>query len=387
MSFSELFQRADLKKIEKAVYSASRGDVNRILDRGEYRLEDFPALISPAASAFLERMARESRRITFLRFGKTVRLYAPLYVSNECVNACSYCGFNTNNRIERVTLSVDQVREQAAILHRQGFRHILLVSGESPSTISPELLYEIVDALSRDFAAVSIEVYPMETDAYARLAQRGVTGITVYQETYCPDLYRQLHRGPKADFGYRLETPERAGAAGFREIGIGALLGLWDFRVEATCLARHAAYLMKRFWKAQVAVSFPRLRSAVGGYAPPSIVSDRDLAQAVFALRMVFPDVDLVLSTREQPGFRDGLAGIGITRMSAGSRTSPGGYEAEEESLEQFEVADHRSPAQVAEMLLAKGLEPVWKDFDPAFLFDRDGGPSPRSYETLRSLF
>ncbi len=361
--------------MEKAAYAASGEDVKRILSRGEYRLEDFPALISPAGSAFLEQMAMESRRITLLRFGKVVRLYAPLYVSNECVNACSYCGFNTNNRIDRVTLSVDQAREQAAILHRHGFRHILLVSGESPGKISLEYLCEIVEALSGDFAAISIEVYPMETDAYERLARKGVTGITVYQETYSPKLYGKLHKGPKADFGYRMETPERAGAAGFREIGIGALMGLCDFRVEISCVALHAAYLMKRFWKAQVAVSFPRLRRAEGGYAPPAIVSDRDLAQAVFALRMVFPDVDLVLSTREHPGFRDGLAGIGITRMSAGSRTSPGGYEAEEASLEQFEVADSRSPAQVAEMLLAKGLEPVWKDFDPAFLFDRPDPP------------
>jgi len=381
MTFCDRFDRLNLTEIQEAIGDASDRDVERILDRGAYRLEDFPALISPAASAHLERMAREARRITRLRFGKVVRLYAPLYISNECVNACAYCGFNVRNRIERVTLTLQEVREQAAILHRHGFRHLLLVSGEAPHRVPLDLLCEIAGALSRDFSALSIEVYPLDTDAYRRLARAGITGIAVYQETYSRGLYRTLHRGPKADFEYRLGTPERAGEAGFREIGIGALLGLWDFRVETTCVAMHAAYLMKRFWKAQVAVSFPRLRRAEGAFSPLAPVSDRDLAQAVFALRMVFPDVDLVLSTREHPAFRDGLAGLGITRMSAGSRTSPGGYEAEEEPLQQFEVADPRSPAEVAEMLLARGLEPVWKDFDPAFLFERPppiGGPSPR---------
>jgi 2-iminoacetate synthase len=386
MSFLDRFQQMDRKQIEEAVYSTSREDVSRILKKGAVGLEDFPVLVSPAASAFLERMARESRRITRLRFGKVVRLFAPLYLSNECVNACSYCGFNVNHRIERVTLSVDEVCEQAAVLLRHGFRHVLLVSGESPGKISLEYLCKVAEALSREFAAVSIEVYPVETDAYKRLARSGVTGIAVYQETYDPALYRQLHRGPKADFGYRLLTPERAGNAGFRELGIGALLGLGDFRVEMTCVAHHAAYLMRRYWKAQVAVSFPRLRKAEGGFKPPSRVSDRDLAQTVFALRMLFPDLDLVLSTREHAAFRDGMAGIGITRMSAGSRTNPGGYDPKVGSLEQFEVADPRGPSQVAEMLLARGLEPVWKDFDSAFLFDPPGGkPVQCTTQTARS--
>jgi 2-iminoacetate synthase len=386
MSFLDRFRQLDLKQIEKAVYSTSREDVQRILEKEEAGLEDFPGLVSPAASAFLERMARESRRITLRRFGKVVRLYAPLYLSNECVNACSYCGFNVNNPVERVTLSVDEVREQASVLLRHGFRHVLLVSGESPGKVSLDYLCRVAEALSGDFAAVSIEVYPVEVNAYARLSRSGVTGIAVYQETYDPALYRQLHRGPKADFDYRLLTPERAAEAGFRELGIGALLGLGDFRVEMACVAHHAAYLMKRYWKAQVAVSFPRLRKAEGGFNPPSLVSDRDLAQAVFALRMLFPDLDLVLSTREHAGFRDGMAGIGITRMSAGSRTNPGGYDPEAGSLEQFEVADPRSPSQVAEMLLAKGLEPVWKDFDSAFLFDDPGGRGAQcTTQTARS--
>ena len=377
MSFLDVFNQVDLLALKEAVYSATTADVERVLGRGTYLPSDFPVLLSPAAAPFLEPMAVESRRITLLRFGKVVQLYAPLYVSNACVNACAYCGFNVTNRLQRVTLTPQQALAQGRILTEEGFQHILLVSGEDRSKAPPAYLGEIARGLSGSFAGISIEVYPMDTPDYAELAHQGVTGIAVYQETYLRDLYATLHRGPKADFDYRLQTPERAGEAGFRELGIGALMGLSDHRVEMAVVALHAKYLMKRFWKARVSVSFPRLREAEGGFAPVAPVSDRELAQAVFALRMVFPDVDLVLSTRENPAFRDGMAGIGITRMSAGSRTNPGGYgNGENSSLEQFHVADHRSPAEVADMLWDKGLEPIWKDFDSAFLFDP--GPSDR---------
>ncbi len=369
MGFSEVFKRIDQEKIKETVYSTTVEKVESILKKKRWSIEDFPHLVSPAAGHYLEKMAAISRRITFLRFGKVIRLYAPLYVSNSCVNACKYCGFNVNNRFPRITLTVKEVLEEANEIFSHGIGHILLVSGEDRKEVSPEYFEEVVTNLKDRFYAISIEVYPMEEYEYRKLADAGVTGIAVYQETYNPERYKKLHRGPKADFFYRLETPERAAKAGFRELGIGALFGLSDFRVDLTMVAIHARYLMKHYWKSRVAISFPRLRDAEGHFKPFEVVTDRQLAQVIFALRMVLNDVDIVLSTRENPSFRDGMLGLGVTRISAGSKTNPGGYSIHPGALKQFEIADNRSPEEVAEVIERKGLEPVWKDFDRSFLF------------------
>ena len=368
MSFVDEINKIDIEQLKQSISSAEEADVKRVLNKNRFSISDFFVLISPVAKPYIETMAVLSKKITLLRFGKTVKLYAPVYISNECVNSCKYCGFNTDNKIERVTLNRDEVLEEADVLYKLGFRHILLVSGEAKDKVPVEFIAEISEVLSKKFAAVSIEVYPVNTEEYRLLVKSGVTGIAVYQETYDRELYSQLHKGPKADYDYRLKTPERAAEAGIRELGIGALIGLSDFRVDMSCVAMHAAWLMKKYWKSQLSISFPRLRNAQGGFQPSVEVSDRDLAQLVFALRMVLPDADLVLSTRENPEFRNGMAGIGITRMSAGSRTNPGGYLKAESSLEQFEVADKRPPAEIAEMLISRDLEPVWKDFDPFFI-------------------
>ena len=368
MSFVDEMNKIDLEQLNQSIYFAEEVDVERVLNKNRYSINDFPVLISPAAKPYIETMAALSKKITLLRFGKTVKLYAPVYISNECVNSCKYCGFNTANRIERITLNRDEVLEEADVLYNLGFRHILLVSGEAKDKVPVDFIAEIAEVLSKKFAAISIEVYPVNTEEYRLLLKSGVTGIAVYQETYNRELYSQLHKGPKADFDFRLKTPERAGEAGFRELGIGALIGLSDFRVDMTCVAMHAAWLMKKYWKSQISISFPRLRNAQGGFQPAVAVRDRELAQLVFALRMVLPDADLVLSTRENPEFRNEMAGIGVTRMSAGSRTNPGGYLKADSSLEQFEVADKRPPAEIAEMLTNRDLEPVWKDFDPFFI-------------------
>jgi 2-iminoacetate synthase len=366
--FETLLNAVDLKRLQHDIQTASTADVERILHKQHCTLSDFPVLISPAASEFIETMAARSRQITALRFGKTVRLYAPLYISNECVNACAYCGFNTHNATPRTTLSHDEVLAEADVLHRQGFRHLLLVSGEHRTHVPVELIADIARSLRDTFAGLSIEVYPMETSEYQLLADNGITSIAVYQETYNRRRYAELHQGPKADFNYRLATPERAASAGLREIGIGALLGLSDHRLELALLALHAGYLMKTYWKTNISISFPRIREAAGNFHPSETISDRELAQAVFALRMVLPDAELVLSTRENQAFRNGMAGLGITRMSAGSRTNPGGYSKSDDALEQFAIDDQRSASEVASMLAQKGLEPVWKDFDRFFL-------------------
>ncbi|MBM4311915.1 MAG: 2-iminoacetate synthase ThiH [Deltaproteobacteria bacterium] len=366
--FETVLNSVDRDRLRSAIYDATAADVARVLQKQHCTPEDFPVLISPAAAGFLETMAARSRQLTTLRFGKTVRLYAPLYISNECVNACAYCGFNIHNVTTRTTLGLEEIISEAAVLHRQGFRHLLLVSGEHRGCVPVTFIAEIARQLRETFAGLSIEVYPMEQNEYALLVESGITGIAVYQETYDRERYARLHHGPKADFSYRLATPERAARAGLRELGIGALLGLSDHRIDLALVALHAAYLMKTCWQARISVSFPRIRKAAGNFTPAETVTDRQLAQAVFALRLVLPDSELVISTRESRTFRNGMAGLGITRMSAGSRTNPGGYSIAEDALEQFAVDDRRSAAEVAAMLDRKGLEPVWKDFDRFFL-------------------
>ena len=384
--------------------AATPADVRNGLAKSKLSLNDFAALISPAASTFLPELSSRSRQLTLRRFGKVVRLFAPLYVSNECINNCSYCGFSRDNPIFRVTLSVEEVQREARALLDQGFRNILLVAGEHPKFVSNNYLRDCVALLHEEIPSVSLEVGPMETGEYHPLVSAGADGLVVYQETYDRKVYADVHTaGPKKNFDWRLETPERAYAAGFRRLGISALYGLADWRYEAICVAAHAAYLLRHCWKAQLTISLPRLRPCAGEFQPLTQVSDRDLAQLICAFRLMFPDVGLVLSTREPARLRDGLIPLGITLMSAGSHTEPGGYTgAGREKLHQtvrgrmvelspatgingdgasewangnrhataatgqFEVSDDRSPQEVASLLQKLGYEPVWKDWDTA---------------------
>jgi len=358
-------------------------------------LSDFAALISPAAAELMEPMARRAHALTQQRFGKVIRLFAPLYLSNECINNCKYCGFSRDNPILRVTLSVDEVLREAAALNGQGFRNILLVAGEHPKFVSGTYLKDCVAALHSEWPSISLEVGPMETEDYRPIVQAGAEGLVVYQETYERKIYDDMHTaGPKKNFDWRVETAERAYVAGFRRLGIGALYGLADWRYEALCVAAHADYLLRKCWKAYVTISLPRLRPCAGEFQPLTHMTDRDLAQLVCAFRLMFPDVGLVLSTREQAKLRDGLIPLGITLMSAGSHTEPGGYTgAGKENTHytergrivelgasewapanghvtnatgQFDIADERSPQEVAEIIRKLGYEPVWKDWDAA---------------------
>ncbi len=355
---------------------AGPADVERALAGADVDLDGFLALISPAASPYLEELAARAQAVTRERFGRVIQLYAPLYLSNECTNGCVYCGFNRANPVRRVTLAPEQVEAEADALWRAGFRSVLLVSGEAPRAVPPAYLEDVAGRLHRRFASVSVEVYPLDEDGYTRLVAVGVDGLTVYQETYDPELYARVHpSGPKADYRWRLGAPARGAAAGMRRVGIGALLGLGPWRREAAAVALHALWLQRRYWETQVCVSFPRLRAAAGGIAPPHPVPDRDLVQLACALRLLLPDAGLVLSTREEPRFRDGLAPVCITHMSAGSRTEPGGYTHPEQAEGQFQVEDRRSPAEVSARLAGLGIEPVWKDWDAAFL-NREAGAS-----------
>ena len=253
-------------------------------------------------------MAQKSGALTLQNFGRTMRLFAPLYLSNECINNCRYCGFSRDNPILRVTLDHDQVVAEARHLSAEGFRQILLVAGEHPKFVSGTYLADCVRALAPDFSSIAIEVGPMEAAEYRPLVRAGAEALIVYQETYDRQTYAEMHTsGPKRDFNWRLDCPERGYEAGFRRIGIGALFGLAPWQGEALALAAHVEYMLKRCWQAQISVSLPRLRPAAGGFAPRFTMSDRELAQLICALRIAFPQVGIVLSTRERASLRDAL--------------------------------------------------------------------------------
>lgn len=369
MSFFEHIRNHPWDKVAAEIYGKSIADAERAVFAQKRSYDDLLALLSPAAAGVLEEMARASHELTVQRFGRIIQMYAPIYVSSECVNACVYCGFNRGNEIRRATLTMEEVLEEAKVLRSSGFSHVLLLTGESPAHVSVGDLAYIAQGLRHMFASISIEVYPMDTPSYARLIESGVDGLTIYQETYDKTCYSRVHPpGPKRNFQWRLQTPDRGGEAGFRRLNLGALLGLADWRVEGAFLGLHAAYLMSRYWQSHVSISFPRLRPAAGGFDPYHAVNDTEMVQLICALRLFLPDAGIVLSTREPRQFRDNLIPLGVTHMSAGSRTSPGGYAGRNESEGQFDVCDHRSSHEVAQRIIAAGYEPVWKDWDSAFL-------------------
>ena len=369
MSFLEIINRHDPQQVLTEIETRTAADVERALAGDRLGPKDLQALLSPAAEAFLEQMAQKARSITRRRFGHTILLYAPLYISNECTNGCLYCGFNAANKVPRRTLSLDEVERDARALHHQGFRHLLLVTGEAPDKVGNDFLAAVAERIKPLFSSISIEVYPMETEGYRQMVAAGIDGLTVYQESYDRELYAELHPfGRKRDYDFRLLTPERGGEAGLRRIGIGFLQGLGKFRAEAFFTGLHALYLAKHFWRSQISISFPRMRPAAGSYPPPNPVSDRQLAQLICAMRLLIHDAGLVLSTRESAELRDNLLPLGITQISAGSCTAPGGYSEADKSTEQFAIDDDRSPVEVEQMLRDKGYEPVWKDWDEAFL-------------------
>ncbi len=373
MSFYDELKQISWNEIENEIQNRGEADVDAALKAPAVDFDNFLSLLSPAAESRLEAMARRAHLLTQQRFGKTISLFAPLYLSNVCVNRCAYCGFNAGNPVNRLTLTPEQIQAEGEFIAKMGFRHILLVSGEAPKVVPVEYFTKAADLLRPSFPSISVEIYPMSTDSYRELIAHGVDGLTVFQETYNERLYPEFHLGgKKRDFQWRLETPDRGGEAGFRRIGLGALLGLCDWRVEGFFMGMHSRYLMRKFWKSQVSISFPRLRPAAGAFEPLHPVSDLHFVQLLTALRLFLPDVGFTLSTRETPEFRNHMIPLGVTSMSAGSKTDPGGYtmsDGENGGAEaQFEVADHRSPELVAEIIREKGYEPVWKDWDEAFL-------------------
>lgn len=329
---------------------------------------DLLALLSPAATPFLEAMAEKSSRLTLQYFGRTIHLFTPLYLSNFCTNHCVYCGFNTNNRIPRSQLTLEQVENEARAISATGLKNLLILTGDSRAKASPQYLHDCVEVLRRYFPSVSIEIYAMEEEEYASLARDGVDGMTMFQETYDEVLYPTLHpRGPKSDFRFRLDAPERACRAGMRVVNIGALLGLSDWRKDAFLTGMHAAYLMDRYPETDIASSLPRMRPHAGEFQPATVVSDRDLVQVLLAFRIFRPRLGITVSTREAPRFRENILPLGVTRMSAGVSTAVGGHveqEGDDANVGQFEISDCRSVDEMCAMLREHGYQPIFKDWE-----------------------
>lgn len=330
---------------------------------------DLAALLSPMAARMLEPMARRAEALTRAHFGRTIQLYAPLYLSDHCSGGCVYCGFAANRRRPRHRLDGDSLRAEMDALEEQGLEEVLLLTGERSPHADYPYVRECVAAAAKRFHGVMVESFPMTLEEYRGLAAAGCDGVTLYQETYDPAVYARMHRwGPKRDYAARLAAPSRVLAAGLRTVGLGALLGLADPVSEAIGLYLHAVHLRKTFWRGGISLSFPRIRPQTGGFVPPAPVDESRLAQIVFAFRLCLPDVPLVLSTRERPGFRDGIAGLGITKMSAGSRTGVGGYRTRtDDGAGQFEISDDRDVASVCAGLRGRRLEPVFKNWDAVY--------------------
>jgi len=366
--FTELFDTYNWEEVKQSIYSKTKYDVERALSKNKRDLEDFKALISPAAENYIEQMAQMSHQITQKRFGKTVQMYIPMYLSNECQNICTYCGFSYTNIIPRKTLTDTEILAEVTYIKSLGYDHILLVTGEADKKVGVKYLENAVKLIRPHFSLISIEVQPLNTEDYKTLIKAGVNTVLVYQETYHKEDYKIHHpKGKKSNFNYRLETPDRLGTAGAHKIGIGALLGIEDWRTDSFFTALHLNYLERKYWQTKYSVSFPRLRPNAGGLEPKVEVSDRELVQLICAYRLMNEELELSISTRESETFRNNIVKLGATTFSAESKTNPGGYTVDKQSLEQFEISDERSTAKIDTMIREQGYEPVYKDWEKSY--------------------
>ena len=367
--FSDEIKRYDWDDTTRAINSKTARDVEIALSKEHLNIDDFMALISPAADPYIENMAQLSHKYTMERFGKTISMYIPLYVSNACSNYCVYCGFNHNNPMQRTTLTMEQVKAECEAIRRLGpFENLLIVSGEFPSVNGVDYIEKVLQTARPYFNNLTIEVMPMKENDYYRLTQSGLNGVVCFQETYNETNYKKYHpKGMKSIYEWRLNGYDRMGVAGVHKIGMGVLIGLEDWRTDVTMLARHLQYLRRNHWRTRYSINFPRMCPSEGGYQPKVVMSDKELAQLTFAFRLFDHDVDISYSTRENPAFRANMMRLGVTSMSAGSKTEPGGYATSPDALEQFEVSDDRTPLEVANEIRALGYEAVWKDWDKIF--------------------
>lgn len=365
MSFNDIFETYNWDETSSSIYAKTSADVEQALRATKRSLEDFKALISPAAAPYLETMAQLSRQATLKRFGNTIQMYVPLYLSNECNNICTYCGFSYDNKVKRKTLSPMEIMQEVAVIKEMGYEHVLLVTGEANQSVHTDYFKKVLELIRPHFAHISMEVQPLDLNDYQELTPYGLNTVLVYQETYHEEDYRKHHpKGKKSNFQYRLETPDRLGQAGIHKMGLGVLIGLEDWRTDSFFTALHLNYLEKKYWQSKYSISFPRLRPFSGGLEPKVVMNDRELVQLICAYRLFNEEIELSISTRESIAFRNNIIKLGITSMSAGSKTNPGGYAVAPQSLEQFEISDERTAPEIAEMIQQQGYEAVWKDWD-----------------------
>lgn len=367
--FSDELKKYDWEATTAEIMAKTAADVEAALAKEHLSDSDFMALVSPAAVPYLEQMARKSRRLTEQRFGKTMSIFIPMYITNSCTNSCVYCGFNCHNKFNRVILTMDQIKAECEAIKKLGpFENILIVTGENPAKAGTDYLEQALKVCRPYFSNMTIEVMPLSAEDYERLTHSGLNGVICFQETYNRANYKKYHpAGMKSNFEWRCDGFDRMGQAGVHKIGMGVLIGLEDWRTDVTMMARHLRYLRKTYWRTKYSVNFPRMRPSESGFQPNVVMTDKELAQLTFAFRIFDPDVDISYSTREDHAFRNNMATLGVTTMSAGSKVDPGGYASFTDSLEQFAISDDSSPEKVIADLKALGREPVWKDWDKVF--------------------
>lgn len=367
-SFYHQWAEINDKQLQQQLGEVQTADVERLLGQPKITLKDMPVLLSAAAEKYLEPLAQQSQDLTRQRFGHTIGFFVPLYLSNLCANDCSYCGFSMSNKIKRLTLAPQQVEAECRAIKALGFDTILLVTGEHEQKVGMDYFATVLPIIKQHFSYVMLEVQPLSIQQYQTLRGLGVDSVLVYQECYQQKTYQQHHlKGNKTDFRWRLETPDRLGQAGMDKIGVGCLLGLSNWRLDCLKLAMHIDYLQKHYWQSRLSVAFPRLRPCTGGIVPEHLPTDGQLLQLIAAFRLFNPQIDIVLSTREPASLRNNLLGLGVTQISAGSKTQPGGYADQTLALAQFEIDDERSPAQMVKVVKEAGFEVVWKDWEPAY--------------------
>lgn len=372
-SFEELHRKLNFNDIKEKIYSSTENDVLKTLSKSTHSVEDLITLYSPAAEKYIEEMAQKASVITKERFGSTILLYAPLYLSNVCCNGCLYCGFSVKNKdIVRRTLTYEETDKEIQAIADMGIKHVLLLTGEAEKIVPIEYLVKSIEIAKKHASYIGVEIYPLGEEGYHELVKAGADGLTLYQETYNPVKYAEVHpTGRKKDMAWRLNAQDRGAKAGFSIIGVGALLGLDDPRTDAFFTALHAAYLMKYYWRSHITISFPRIRAAAGCDIDLAPVSDKTFVQLITATRIILRDVGIIVSTRETSEFRNNLIGLGVTQMSAGSATEPGGYTAKNISESQFKIEDDRSVRDFSAAVESKGYEAVTKDWDKLLSYIR----------------
>jgi len=366
MSFFQTCLKYDDFQPDTVLRQFDKKDVKQVLNKETLKGDDFLALLSPAAEYLIEEIAQKAHRLTVQQFGKVIQLYTPMYLSNFCTNHCLYCGFNSNNKIVRKQLSLEEVEKEAATIAKTGLKHILILTGGARKIATPEYIKNCVNTISKYFKSICIEVYALETEEYAELIKAGVDCITIYQETYNTGLYKQLHpKGPKQDFQYRLNTPDRACRAGIRSVNVGALLGLDDWRREAFLTGLHAEYIQHNYPEVELGISLPRIKPHEGSFQSSHLVTNKNFVQIMLAFRLFLPRAGITISTREPAIFRDNIIRLGATKMSAGSSTKVGGWTTGDNDTGQFDISDHRTVQEIKEQICRLGYQPVFKDWQP----------------------